>query len=77
MWYLAGFPDEALWDRVIAMAAETTGLTLHPLPDGLRKRETARQVFLINYNADPVEWDGHRIAGCDVLILKRARPERI
>ncbi len=77
LWYLAGFPNEALWDRVIAMAAETTGLTLHPLPDGLRKRETAQQVFLINYNADPVEWDGHRIAGCDVLILKRARPERI
>ncbi len=77
LWYLAGFPDEALWDRVIAMAAETTGLTLHPLPDGLRKRETAQQVFLINYNADPVEWNGHRIAGCDVLILKRARPERI
>ena len=69
LWYLAGFPDEALWDRVIGLAAERAGLTLHPMPAGLRRRETPDHVFLINYNADPVDWNGLVIDGCDVAIL--------
>ena len=36
LWYLAGFPDDALWDRILATAAERTGLSLTPMPDGLR-----------------------------------------
>ncbi len=72
IWYLAGFPDEALWDRLIGLAAPHTGLTLQPMPEGLRLRETAEHTFLINYNADPVEWNGHTIAGCDVVVLENS-----
>jgi beta-galactosidase len=72
IWYLAGFPDEALWDRLIGLAAHHTGLNLQPMPEGLRLRETAEHTFLINYNADPVEWNGHTIAGCDVAILENS-----
>jgi len=75
LWYLAGFPDEALWDRVIALAAKEIGLTLHTMPPGLRRRETANHSFLINYNANPVLWNGLEIAGCDVAILKNDAPE--
>ncbi|NOD94591.1 beta-galactosidase [Ruegeria sp. HKCCD4884] len=74
VWYLAGFPDEQLWDRVIAMAARHTGLSVQAMPQGLRMRETADHVFLINYNANPVIWNGQTVQGCDVAILKRNPP---
>ncbi len=70
LWYLAGDPDDVLWDRIINLAARKTGLTLHQMPDGLRRRETSDRVFLINYGAKPVEWHGRVINGCDVAILE-------
>ncbi|WP_170605495.1 beta-galactosidase [Ruegeria arenilitoris] len=70
LWYLAGNPDDALWDRVINLAAQNSGLTLHQMPEGLRRRETSDTVFLTNYNAHPVEWHGQIINGCDVAIIK-------
>ncbi len=76
LWYLGGFPDTELWDRIISMAAEQTGLTLTPMPEGLRRRDTSEHTFLINYNADAVEWNGHHIPGCDVAILNRIPPEQ-
>ena len=76
LWYLAGFPDEGLWDRIIEMAAQKVGLTLYPMPPGLRRRETATHDFLINYNAHSVEWNGHSIAACDVAITRRNPPGR-
>lgn len=75
LWYLAGFPDEALWDRVIEMAARETGVALNPMPEGLRRRDTAAHTFLINYNAQPVAWNGQVIDACDVAILKNETPE--
>ncbi|WP_298935073.1 beta-galactosidase [uncultured Ruegeria sp.] len=74
IWYLAGSPNEALWDRIIAMAAKATGLTVNAMPAGLRRRETADHDFLINYNAHPVDWNGRVIQGCDVAILQRNLP---
>ncbi|MGV6804925.1 MAG: beta-galactosidase, partial [Ruegeria sp.] len=74
LWYLAGFPDEELWDRIIDMAGQVTGLALKPMPPGLRRRETADYVFLINYNAHPVDWNGQSVAACDVAILERDPP---
>lgn len=74
LWYLAGFPNEILWDRVVGLAAKETGLSLKPMPRGLRLRETADHMFLINYNAEPVVWNESTIGGCDVKILKRNLP---
>ncbi|WP_170349912.1 beta-galactosidase [Ruegeria atlantica] len=74
LWYLAGFPDEALWDRVISMAAQTVDMTLHAMPEGLRRRESEQYIFLINYTAAPVLWNGHEIAACDVVILPNGPP---
>ncbi|WP_319544562.1 beta-galactosidase [Ruegeria conchae] len=76
LWYLAGFPDEALWDRVITMAALDTNLVLHPMPPGLRRRETQSHEVLINYNAHPVSWNGLQIEGCDVLFRKHGSYQR-
>ncbi len=71
LWYLGGFPDEALWDRIVAMAAQKAGLNLFPMPEGVRRRETTAHEVLINYNAHPVVLQGNRIEGCDVLFRKR------
>ncbi|WP_171208144.1 MULTISPECIES: beta-galactosidase [unclassified Ruegeria] len=67
MWYLGCFPDEPLWDRVIALAAQATGLEIFPMPPGLRRRETARHEVLINYNDKAVEWNGTQVPGCGVV----------
>ncbi len=69
LWYLSGFPDDDLWNRIINLGAKESGVDLYPMPDGLRRRETSDRVFLINYNAHPVEWGGQVIDGCDVAIL--------
>ncbi|CUJ99206.1 Beta-galactosidase [Ruegeria denitrificans] len=76
LWYLAGFPDEALWDRIVAMAAQKVDLPLHSMPDGLRRRETEQHFFLVNYTTAPVLWDGHKIAACDVTILRKDRHDQ-
>ena len=54
--YLGGWPDDATLDRIIAALAPVAGLELDPLPEGLRRRDTATHRFWFNYNAVAVEW---------------------
>jgi beta-galactosidase len=54
--YLAGWPDEAALDRMLARACAEAGVAAEPMPEGLRRRETATHRFLFNYNAVPMEW---------------------
>ncbi|MEX0351564.1 MAG: beta-galactosidase [Paracoccaceae bacterium] len=68
--YLGAFPDDALWDRVIALAAGRAGLDLTPLPEGLRLRDMGGHRFAVNYNAHPVEWNGVRLKPCGVAVWK-------
>jgi beta-galactosidase len=56
--YLAGWPDDATLDRIISDAARSAGLDPDPLPEGLRRRDSATHRFWFNYNAVPVEWGG-------------------
>ncbi len=49
--YLAGWPDDALWDRMIQEAADEVGLDVEMLPEGLRVRDTAGYRFAFNYSA--------------------------
>ncbi|MEP4197817.1 MAG: beta-galactosidase [Aliishimia sp.] len=67
--YLAAWPDEALWDRIVAQSLPT--LVSHMMPDGLRLRETATHRFLINYAAEPLSWQGVTVMPCDVVIQRR------
>ncbi|MGC1497049.1 MAG: beta-galactosidase [Sulfitobacter sp.] len=64
--YLAGWPDPVLWDRIIKALAQKTNLTLTPLPDGLRLRDTATHRFAFNYAPEPVQWQGQDIAAAGV-----------
>ena len=55
--YLAGWPDEAGADPHPApRPADREGIETDPLPEGLRRRDTATHRFLFNYN--PCRWNG-------------------
>jgi len=56
--YLAGWPDAAGWDRVVAHLAERAGLATEALPEGLRVRDTARHRFAFNYAPEPRDYRG-------------------
>jgi beta-galactosidase len=56
--YLAGWPDDATLDRIVSDAARGVGIDPDPLPEGLRRRDSATHRFWFNYNAVPVEWGG-------------------
>ncbi len=54
--YLAGWPDDATFDRIIGALCNGAGIATLQLPDGLRIRTTATHRFVFNYNPDPVSW---------------------
>ncbi|MEM9576624.1 MAG: beta-galactosidase [Pseudomonadota bacterium] len=64
--YLAGWPDAALWDRLIGDAARRCGIETETLPEGLRRRDTATHRFYFNYGPDPVEHNGMRLPAAGV-----------
>jgi beta-galactosidase len=64
--YLTGWPDEAALNRILLAACHAAGLETDPLPEGLRRRDSATHRFLFNYNAVPVEWDGETIPAAGV-----------
>ena len=64
--YLAGWPDEAALDRILMAACAAQGINTDPLPEGLRRRDTATHRFWFNYNPVPVEWGGVVIAPAGV-----------
>lgn len=53
--YLAGWPDDAALDRILTNLCEAQGIAIEPLPEGLRRRDSATHRFWFNYNSVPVE----------------------
>ncbi|SFS01235.1 beta-galactosidase [Yoonia litorea] len=64
--YLAGWPDDPTFERMIRAAAEEIGLSTHELPHGLRIRDTDTHRFIFNYAPEPLTWNGTRIAPAGV-----------
>lgn len=56
--YLAGWPDAALWDRILAILAKGVDLSIEALPDGLRVRDTATHRCAFNYATIPQVYRG-------------------
>jgi beta-galactosidase len=52
--YCATWPDRALLRLLVERMADEAGLTLLDLPEGIRVRRTAAQMFTFNYAASPV-----------------------
>ena len=70
VWYLAGWPDAALWDRLVARMAETAGFSVAVLPDGVRVRRAGALTFAVNYSAVARVWNGVELAGCGVAVWR-------
>ena len=68
--YLAGWPDDELWDRIVAFSAEKVCLPVEKLPGTVRIRDIEGERFVFNYGKDPVAWAGQEIAAAGVLILQ-------
>ena len=65
--YLAGWPDDALWDRLLATALSDAGIDRLQLPKGLRVRDTATHRFIFNYGADVARFEGRAIEAGDFI----------
>ena len=61
MQYLAGWPDEALWDRLVTGWLDDAGITRMRLPEGLRVRDTADRRFVFNYGLTKASFEGAEI----------------
>lgn len=59
--YLAAWPCNTTWMRLLGDAARAEGLATADLPDGLRLRGTPTHRFAFNYGPEPVEWEGTTI----------------
>ena len=64
--YLAGWPDDATFPKIIRDLAAMAGLPTHDLPPGVRLRDTESHRFWFNYNADPVTVAGHDLPAAGV-----------
>ncbi len=71
--YLTGWPDEEAMLRILARSARAAGIAVCELPEGLRRRETGKEVFWINYNDHEVEAQGLRIP--PISVLRRPRED--
>jgi beta-galactosidase len=59
--YLAGWPDAPTFLRILNTLCTAQGIETDPLPEGLRRRDSATHHFYFNYNSVEVDWDGQII----------------
>ena len=64
--YLAGWPDDDTFDRIITDLCAEQGVQSHALADGLRIRDTATHRFVFNYAPEPQDWHGTTIPAAGV-----------
>jgi beta-galactosidase len=65
--YLAGWPDEILWKRIVRHLCTVADLPVVDLPEGLRLRDTQTHRFCFNYAPDPIEFNGQVIEPAGVI----------
>ncbi len=56
--YLAGWPDDKTFDRIIGGLCDSLGIATYDLPAGVRIRDTGTHRFVFNYAAKPRNWNG-------------------
>lgn len=65
--YLAGWPDAALWHRILNLLCNSEKLHVTDLPDGLRVRDTGTERFLFNYSSQTIDFNRHSIKPAGVV----------
>lgn len=64
--YLAGWPEDAVLDRMLVALCKAQGIGVEVLPEGLRRRDSDTHRFWFNYNPFAVDWDGATIPAAGV-----------
>jgi beta-galactosidase len=64
--YLAGWPDDATFDRLVRALCAEAGVMTYDLPQGVRIKETSTHRFIFNYAPEPREWNGVTLAPAGV-----------
>lgn len=64
--YLAGWPEDAVLDRMLVGLCKAQGIGVEVLPEGLRRRDSDTHRFWFNYNPFAVDWDGVTIPAAGV-----------
>ncbi len=65
--YLAGWPDEVLFQRILSRACEAEGIASEVLPEGVRIRQSGATRFIFNHRAEPVTYRGQVIPPAGVI----------
>lgn len=65
--YLGGWPDTALWRRILEDVAQECELTLMALPMDVRVRDTGTHRFIFNYGPGETTWDGKTLPPAGVV----------
>ncbi|NBD29900.1 MAG: beta-galactosidase [Alphaproteobacteria bacterium] len=65
--YLAGWLDAPGFDRLVATVAGRAGLATHPMPEGVRIRDTGTERFWFNYNPHPVATEAGELPPAGVI----------
>lgn len=64
--YLAGWPDAAVWGRILGRLCEEQGIAVVEMPEGLRQRRAGGVRFLFNYDAEAVAFEGVSVPAAGV-----------
>ena len=64
--YLAGWPDDQTFDRIIRDLCAEVGLATLTLSEGLRIRDSDTHRFVFNYANHPQDWNGKEIPAAGV-----------
>ncbi|VAW22451.1 Beta-galactosidase, LacA family, partial [hydrothermal vent metagenome] len=67
LYYLAGWPDEETFKRLVLQLCSKMGIATLDLPAALRVRDTATQRFYFNYASDPVRFENMIIPAAGVI----------
>ncbi len=71
--YLAGWPDDALFDSIFIDLADKAGLAVRSLPQGLRIRQNGNHLYVFNYGDSVADLEAHGIEG-DFLLGQSQLP---
>ncbi len=66
MHYVAGWPDKAAFDDLVAKACVAEVIEARSLPDGLRIRDAATHRFVFNYAPEALDFEGTTLAPAGV-----------
>jgi len=71
--YLGGWPDQSALSRILQRACGEAGIETETMPEGIRRRASARYGFIFNYNAEDIDYAGQIIPAAGVVFASKIK----